>query len=187
MARRHTTATSGLDAALDGVSPKVKRAFEATHGRLTSLGIPHVLVGGLAVGVRGYQYATKDVDWLVSRHAAFEGGAVLTFRPGVPIQAEDVAIDYLTPEGPPYVVEAMEAALTTSADAPGLVVVISAELLVWMKLKAGRSKDVTAVVELLRAGALDVDSVRTFLLAAGDAKVLGRFDAAVRKAIEEED
>lgn len=187
MARRYIPANSGLDAALDGVSPKVKRAFHATHERLAELGIPHVLIGGLAVGVHGYQYATKDVDWLVSRSAAFDGTAILTFKPGVPVQAEDVGIDYLTPDGPPSVVQAMEAALATSQATLNVVVVSSPELLAWMKLKAGRSKDTTAIVELLRSGQIDGDSVRKFLVTAGDKKVLARFEAAVQTAIDEED
>lgn len=186
IARRHTIYTTGIDAALDSVSPDVKRACEITHKRLTELGVPHVLIGGLAVGVHGYQYATKDVDWLVAREDAFEGDVILTFKQGIPIQAGDVAIDYLTPEGPPNVLGAMEDALTVSADIPKQITVSSVELLVWMKLKAGRGKDKTAVVELLRSGQIDDVLVREFLFEAGDAIVLARFDAAVQQAAEED-
>lgn len=180
------TLHTGLDAALDSVSPKVKKATLMTHERLAELGIPHVLIGGIAVGVHGYQYATKDVDWLVSQDKAFEGIVILTHKPGVPVQMEDVAIDYLMPEGPANVILEMQNALEASAADPERVIVASEELLVWMKLKAGRSKDMTAVVELLKAGALDVERVWSFLDEAGDEKILRRFDAAKRMADEED-
>lgn len=186
MTRYRKNATSGLGAALDAVSPRVKRAFEDTHELLAAQRTPHVLVGGLAVGVHGYQYATQDVDWLVSTGDVFDGTTVLTFKPGVPIRAHDVAIDYLTPEGPPNVIAAMEVALATSANSPKTVVVAGPELLVWMKLKAGRIKDLAAIVELLRSGELDAPAVRRFLLAAGDTKVLTRFETAVQNAVEDE-
>ena len=176
----------GIEAALDGVNQRVRRAFETTHERLAELGIPHVLIGGLAVGVHGYQYATQDVDWLVTAEKAFEGTTVLTYKPGIPIRAENVNIDYLTPEGPPSVIEAMEAALATSEANPGHVVVVPVELLVWMKLKAGRGKDTAAIIELLHTGQ-DGDRIRAFLVTAGNKKVLDRFDAAVQKAAEEDD
>lgn len=184
--RQHTLAREGLEAALDGVNARVRRAFEISHEQLTALGIPHALVGGLAVGAHGYQYATQDVDWLVPTAAAFDGTAFLMFKPGVPIRAENVVIDYLTPEGPPNVVEAMEIALRTSEATPGHVVIVPPELLVWMKLKAGRGKDTGAIIELLHAG-LNEDSVRAFLLEAGNKKVIDRFDAAVQKAAEEDE
>lgn len=36
---------------------------------LAALGVPHVLVGGLAVGVHGHIRATKDVDFMVGESA----------------------------------------------------------------------------------------------------------------------
>lgn len=186
IARRPPRIRTGLDAALDSVHARVKRALVATHAQLAELGVPHALIGGLAVGTHGYQYATDDVDWLVSKSAAFDGKIVLMFKPGIPIQVGEVRIDYLTPDGPPNVVRAMKAALTESRTNPENVTVVSAELLVWMKLKAGRSKDTTAVVELLRAGQIDGDAVRGFLVATGDERVLRRFDDAALKALVED-
>lgn len=180
-------ARSGLAAALDGVSARVRRACELSHERLADLGVPHVLVGDLAVGVHGHQCAAQSVAWLVERDGAFEvsGSDLIAFRPGVPVKVHSVGITYATTEGPPSVVEAMAAALATSAASPRVVVVAPAELVVWMRLRAGRSADVAAVVELLKAGQLDQDAVRTFVGAAGDAEVIERFAAAVQTAIEE--
>jgi hypothetical protein len=61
---QRTPTRIGLEAALGCVSTQVKQALELSHERLAGLGIPHVLIGGLAVGVHGYPYATQDVDWL---------------------------------------------------------------------------------------------------------------------------
>lgn len=67
---QRTPTRTGLDAARSGVSPTVNSAVEMSHERLAEFGIPHVLVGGIAVGVHGHQYATQDVDCLVPRAAA---------------------------------------------------------------------------------------------------------------------
>lgn len=185
--RRKVPTKTGLPAALQAVSQKVGLALEATHDRLKDLRIPHVLIGGLAVGTYGYQYATKDVDWLVAQGDAFDGDLVMTFKPGVPVSVGDVAVDYLTPDGPDVVVDAMWDALFASRNDLGAIVVSSPELLVWMKLKAGRSKDVTAVVELLRAGHISEVDVRSFLLEAGDSVVLSKFEAAAKQAKDEDE
>ena len=125
--------------------------------------------------------------WGISILVAFEGSGtdLVVFRPGVPIRVHGVGMTYMTPEGPPSVVEAMALALATSGASPRVVVVAPAELVVWVRLKAGRSSDVTAVVELLKAGQLDQDAARTFVRAAGDEDVIERFAAAVQQAIDE--
>jgi hypothetical protein len=183
--RQHTLIRNGLDAALSCVGGNVKQAFEKSHERLAEMGIPHVLVGGLAVGSHGHQYATTDVDWLVP-DSAFEGGLVVTFRPGMPIRVADVAVDFLVPGGPPSVMAAMQEALAVSAASLDRVFVASEELLVWMKLKAGRPKDMVAITELLRAGQMDVEAVHDFLIEAGDALVLKRFARATEETYAEE-
>jgi len=190
VAQRMPTRT-GLDAALSAVSPTVNSALAMSHERLADLGIPHVLIGGLAVGVHGHQYATQDVDWLVPRAAAFEstiaadGVEVVAYKPGVPVKVLGIGIEYVMSEGPPFVLAAMNSALAVSEATPKLIVIATAELLVWMKLKAGRLKDRSAVVELLRAGQIEDDAVRRFLVAAGDETVVARYDTAVQHAIEE--
>lgn len=183
--RQRTLVRNGLDAALKCVGPNVKQAFEKSHERLAEMGIPHALVGGLAVGSHGHQYATTDVDWLVP-DSAFEGGLVVTFRPGMPIRVDDVAVDYLVPDGPANVMTEMREALAASEASLDHVIVASEELLVWMKLKAGRPKDIVHVTELLRAGQIDAESVRDFLVEAGDPLVLKRFAHATEETYAEE-
>ena len=47
------------------VAPSVLLDAIDTSRRLTALGVPHALIGGLAVGLHGHPRATKDVDFLV--------------------------------------------------------------------------------------------------------------------------
>ncbi len=156
----------------------------APHAALQALGIPHVLIGGLAVNAHGYQHSTRGVDWLVPTHAAFDGDAVVTFKPGVPISVSGVQVDYLTPDAfPAYIQSRMEQVLTR-AEGEGPMVVLPYDLLAFMKLTANRSKDRAAVVELIHAG-MDVDAVRRALTAAGDAQIQHTFERCVVQAEEE--
>ena len=139
-------------------------------------------MGGIAVGAYGYPHATDDVDWLVTEEGAFSGTVVVTFKPGIPIRSEDVAIDYLTPEGPQNVLADMRASLERSASDPYAIVVASPALLVWMKLRAGRAKDVAAVVEMLKSGAVQAWEMRRYVEEAGDALVAERFLRCARRA-----
>jgi len=174
----------GLDHALSAVNPEVRQALVHSHETLTKLGIPHVLIGGLAVGAHGYAYATTDVDYLVPEKSAFEGGLVITFKPGVPIKVGRVGIDYLVPDGPANVLAKMQECMDKAVASPGEVTYVPSDLLTYMKLKAGRAKDIGAVVELLKTG-MDVDDARAFLKAAGNADVLARFEKCARMAEEE--
>lgn len=124
----------------------------------------HALIGGLAVGGYGYPRATKDVDFLVGDEA-FEhhGGGLVTFRPGIPIQVKDVTVDLL---GDDLLSEELESPL----DMGGLPVV-SAEALIYLKLKAFRRRDQQDIVELLRRGA-DEARVKRFLGELPDAEDL---------------
>ena len=56
---------SSIDALRKVVSPVILRRAADISRLLAELGIPHVLIGGLAVGVHGHPRATSDVDFLV--------------------------------------------------------------------------------------------------------------------------
>jgi hypothetical protein len=109
---------------------------------LEEKGIAHVLIGGLAVNAYGYHYSTHDVDFLVRKDDVFDGEAIITHKPGVPHAVGGVAVDYLTirDDYPEAVKAAMEDALC-QADDSMYASVVSDGLLVWMKLNAGRTKD----------------------------------------------
>jgi len=62
------------------VAPKVLTDAIDTSERLRALGIPHALVGGLAVGLHGHPRATKDVDFIVGTAAFASTKPILSFR-----------------------------------------------------------------------------------------------------------
>ena len=69
-----------LQALADAVAAQVLvDAIEASR-RLTELGVPHALIGGLAVGLYGPPRATKDVDYLVGDAAFDPTSSLLVFR-----------------------------------------------------------------------------------------------------------
>lgn len=178
----------GLDAALSALGPNVQATVRDSHRALSALNIPHVIVGGVAVGAWGNPYATKDVDWLVSDDAFVKHGTLVTFKSGLPIFGPgNVAIDYLSAEGfPALVAERMRRAIERSRRDPSAVFICEPEVLVFMKLHAGRPKDISAVVALIAAGGIDATDVRAFLVEVGDAVVLKRFDVCAKHAGEEE-
>ncbi len=176
----------GIEYALSAVNSEVRQALTHSHEVLIGLGIPHVLIGGLAVGAHGYAYATRDVDYLVPEAAAFEGKLVITFKPGVPIKVGKVAIDYLVPEGPENVQRRMQECIAKAIETPNEVTYVPSDLLAYMKLKAGRAKDIGAVVELLKTG-MDVEDTRAFLSIAGNPDVIARYEKCVRMAESEDE
>ncbi|MCM2254431.1 MAG: hypothetical protein NDJ94_02050 [Vicinamibacteria bacterium] len=164
---------------LEGVvADQVLEAMRRASAALRQVGVRHVVVGGLAVGANGFPRATRDVDFLVGGEAFehHEGGLV-TLRPGVPFQVNQVAIDFLEPQsGEAFLVAALAAE-------PGSM--LEAAPLVYMKLKAHRHKDRTDVIELIKAG-LDVDACRAYLTAHAPDYVAA-LDAAVALARKEEE
>jgi hypothetical protein len=144
---------------------------------LTTLGIRHVVVGGLAVGANGHPRATKDVDFLVGDEA-FERhpGGFVTMKPGVPIQINGVAIDLLSvQDGEEHLAGALEAPMGSMIRAPQLI---------YLKLKSPRQKDRADVVELLKAG-VEIEACRRYLTTYAPALV-AIFEDSVAKAAAEE-
>jgi hypothetical protein len=162
---------------LEGVvAPQVLDAMHVASQALKSIGIRHVVVGGIAVGAHGYPRATKDVDFLVGEEA-FEhhAGGLVTMRPGAPIQVSGVAIDFLS-IGPDE--KHLEAALAGSGE------VAPAAVLVYLKLKSPRLKDRADIVELIKAG-LDAAAVRSYL-ETNASMLVPKLDEAVAAARAEE-
>jgi hypothetical protein len=152
------------------VSDRVLRAYEKASERLKALGIQHLVVGGLAVGAWGHPRATKDVDFLVREKDAFSGSAVLTFKPGVPIEVDGVAIDYLTAES---------LAFRGRERVRGPVV--SLPLLFAMKLRAKRLQDDADLVALIKRGA-DIAEIARWLAARGMAAECRRLERLFKTA-----
>jgi hypothetical protein len=161
----------------DVVAAKVLDAMRSASRALTTLGIRHVVVGGLAVGANGHPRATKDVDFLVGDEAfEHQPGGFVTMKPGVPIQINGVAIDLLSvQDGEEHLAAALEAPMGSTIGAPQLV---------YLKLKSPRQKDRADVVELLKAG-IAIDACRAYLTAHAPTLV-AMFEDLVAKAAAEE-
>ena len=172
-----TIKAPNLSVGLSAVSTKVRRALLVSHEALCKAGVPHALVGGLAVGAYGYPRATKDVDWVVGDEAFSFHGKLVTMREGLPFQYDGIAIDYLSPAAPG------EAAAMTAS--PKELAVVPVENLFCMKLKAGRARDIGDLVELLKRG-VDAEAVRTHIKRSAP-QLLAEFDKISRRAEEEDE
>jgi hypothetical protein len=160
------------------VASEVLDAMKVASAALKRVGVRHVVVGGLAVGANGFPRATNAVVFFVGDEA-FErhAGGLVTLRPGVPVQVNRVAVDFIGADAAEGFLEAtLEGASGSMMEGPPLV---------YMKLKSPRHKDRTDVIELVKAG-LEVDRCRDYLSAHAPSLV-AEFDDAVRRARAEEE
>ena len=165
---------------LEGVvSDRVLDAARAASRALTKAGIPHALIGGIAVGAYGYMRATKDVDFVVGENGFVHHGPIVTFAPGVPINIGGVPVDILSDDG----VDEQTEEPVFDGDVP----FVSIEALVYLKLVAFRRRDQEDVVELLKAG-IDEDVVREYLEDGDrlDERLVQRFDQLCERADTED-
>lgn len=131
-------------------------AIEASE-TLSRLGIPHALIGGLAVGMHGHPRATKDADFLVGREAFVRMQPIIQFREEVGAMAEMGVMDFLAvPERFESLVELLR------VPSEGQIPVIPVEGLILLKLDANRPQDRADIVALLRRG-IDAASVSEYL------------------------
>lgn len=167
-----------LEERLDALNPRIVRAVRAAHEAYEQLGVRHVLVGGLAVGVHGHPRATKDVDFLVGPEAFQSSGTIVSFRAGVPLASEGVPIDSILA---PVTHDAVLAEALADPVVVDGVPVIRPDALVLMKLAAGRRQDLADVLALLQVGAIDVPRTRA-LLQRADASLVAAFDGLVEES-----
>ena len=128
-----------------------------TSKTLTNLGVPHALIGGLAVGMHGHPRATKDVHYLVGREAFVRTTPVLQFREELGAIVRIGIIDFM-----PIPQNYFDLARFLQIPAKGDIPIIAAEGLITLKLDANRPQDRADVVALMRAG-LDTVAVRKYL------------------------
>ena len=124
---------------------------------LTELGVPHALVGGLAVGLHGHPRATKDVDFLIGLEAFSSTTPWLTFREELVETVHWGSTGFIVAraEDPALMAEVAQGE-------PGVVPVVGIEVLMLMKLRAGRTQDLADVEALVRSGA-DIEAILDFL------------------------
>ena len=145
------------------VNPEILRVACEVSRRLSAAGHAHALIGGLAVWAHGYERATADVDFLVTRRAE----ASLTGDPlggearGKTIRVDGVLVDLLFPKAEE---DYLEWAITKScARVIDALPVLPLDALVCMKLACGRMRDQGDVVELIKRGWIDRRVVVAYL------------------------
>jgi hypothetical protein len=140
------------------VAPEILRAAEMASQKLHEAGIPHALAGGLAVGAHGYPRTTDDVDFLVGDEA-FEkhAGGFVTLKLPL-ISVGNVRIDFVSIDESEDEKRQLRVAVEEPPESEG-VPIVPVSALVYMKLKAGRQKDIADLVELLKRGKVDLESI----------------------------
>ena len=149
--------SGGIEALAEIVAPSVLIDAIDTSRRLTALGVPHALIGGLAVGLHGHPRATKDVDFLVGDEAFERTTPILVYREEL---AEIARIGEIDLMGVPPGHDELRSLLAVPEG--GEIPVVPAPALIYLKLSAGRPQDLADVHALLEAG-VDVLEVRTYL------------------------
>jgi len=144
------------------VAPEILEAAETASRKLREAEIPHALAGGLAVGAHGYPRTTDDVDFLVGDEA-FEkhAGGLVTLKLPL-ISVGGVRIDFVSMDDS----QQERADARDAVDHPPLsqdLPVVPLPMLIYMKLKAGRQKDIADVVELLKRGRIEIQVVDQYL------------------------
>jgi len=144
------------------VAPEILYAAETASRKLREAGIPHALAGGLAVGAHGYPRTTDDVHFLVGDEAFEEhaGGLVTLKLPLVSVNG--VRVDFVSLADSEEEHDQTRAAVDSPPSAED-VPIVPLPVLVYMKLKAGRQKDLADLVELLKRGRIEIDVVDRYL------------------------
>lgn len=167
---------------LEGViAPEVFTALLIADEELTRAGIPHLAIGGLAVCAHGYRRTTDDVDFLVGDEAFNHHGLVVSMK--VPISAVGrVRVDQVSFADEPELQQELRRIYE-----PGVTGQIAPlYMLVFLKLKANRQKDIADVVELIKRGAVDDDELDQIDFdLAGRPELLKRWRCAVTRARKE--
>ena len=149
---------SKFDALRKVVSPTLLQRAGEISRLLRELEIPHVLIGGLAVGLHGHPRATRDVDFLVGQEAFSSTVPVLVYRDEIKEIARVGETDVMSVPGKyPGLVDE----LRLEDDVP----VVSLRGLVLLKLDANRARDREDVRVLLERSPGQVRAVRDYLLA----------------------
>jgi len=149
--------SKGIESLVGVVAPEVLiDALEASQ-RLSELGVPHALIGGLAVGFHGHPRATKDVDYLVGNEAFKSLQPILIYRDELKDIVRLGVVDLVSiPTEFPGLIEYL------SIPKENEIPVLPVEALILMKLSAGRPQDIADVSSLLDKGA-DVDNIVKYL------------------------
>jgi len=160
--RRSAAVSSGevnLSGVLDYLAPAFRESIHAAAGRYRQMNVRFALIGGIAASAYSQPRNTKDIDFLVGDEAFDTVGVIISPRAGLPVETIlGVPIDSI----PPHIEyrELYERALNEAveSDEPGIPIA-PPDLVAVTKLEGGRLHDIAAVVEMLRAGTVDLDEL----------------------------
>jgi hypothetical protein len=166
---RRTSEVYNLANELSVMSDKMRRALWDALDGYEATGVRFALCGGLAAGSYGEPRATKDIDFLVGDEFFIASSTgVVVYAHQFPLQAQGIVIDAVPlplPVGSPrweiLNAELEHAEMDTSTGRP--VPIVSAGGVAYMKLIAGRSKDLGDVVALLQSGAVHVSELEAMV------------------------
>lgn len=145
------------------VPGNVKETAKYVSEFLNSNGVPHAVIGGMAVSAYSPPRMTQDVDFLVpenSLNVIRKLGKVSPLAEsvdGVTVTVNEIAVDFIfAPEDMP------EETLTSGPKIDGISV-LRPEALVLMKMHASRTKDHADVIEMLKSGLIDVKNLKNYV------------------------
>ena len=138
------------------VASEVLLAALETSDKLRQLGVPHALVGGLAVGHHGHPRATKDADFIVGDQAFAKTSPLLVYRDELASVVRVGTVDLLATTNDP----SLQGSLVIPQ--AGIVPIAPISVLVLMKLRASRPQDLADVALLIKTG-MDMHQVLGFL------------------------
>lgn len=165
----------------DAVARPVIEAMRKASEHLRSIGVRHMLIGGLAVGAYGWVRATKDVDFVIGPEGFTKSPSGLVFFvDDMPLMVGKIAIDNLVPtDGDEHLFDLLDVAPISDG-----IPVAPIEALTVMKLRSTRKKDEADLVELWKNAVLDKDRVVAYLRKHAP-DLLEKFDRILNQADEE--
>ena len=150
-------------AAFKMVPEGIKSTARQVSEYLTSQGIIHAVIGGMAVSAYSPPRMTEDVDFLVPESALSviqelgDTSPLAESVDGVTVDINDVVVDFIfMPDDMPE---------ETLQDGPKIegIPVLRPEALMLMKMYAPRVKDNADVIAMIKAGLIDMDKLRKYI------------------------
>lgn len=141
-----------LNSLRDVVAGGILDRAEQVSDTLKELGVPHVLIGGLAVGLHGHPRVTKDVDFMVGDEAFNSTSPLLVYRDEL---SALLSIGYTDIMNVPPAYPSLRAELVLNE----LIPVISLPALILMKLDASRAQDRQDIRSLMKVHGSELRTV----------------------------
>ena len=153
----------------DAVPTRFVETVRRVSESLGALGVRHLLLGGLAVGVYGHPRTTRDVDFLIGPEGCvvtdgllYPSEAVLAIVDRETIPVDTLVLRDAAPLVKPEFLEELDEMLAFPSRAEE-VPIAPVELIVGTKLLRQKAQDVADIVELAQLPTFDREAVRAFV------------------------